>query len=322
VAGAAGETTRALTEKGVPALVMADGPAGLRLSREYTVDEKGVHPLGETMPESMAELMPAPAAWFLRKLGAAKPGGELRTQYASAIPIGTALAQSWNIELAEACGDVVGDEMERFGVHLWLAPALNLHRDIRCGRNFEYFSEDPLISGRLAAALTRGVQRHPGCGVTVKHFAANNQERNRYGSNSQISERALRELYLRGFGICVRESAPAALMTSYNLLNGVHTSQRRDLLQHILRCEFGFGGLIMTDWVIPGMSGRGKYGGPDRGKVAAAGNDVFMPGSWGDHRALLKALRWKRLTRHQLRINATRVLRTARKLTEARAETV
>ena len=320
VAGAAGETTRALRDKGVPALVMADGPAGLRLSREYTVDEKGAHPLGASLPESMAELLPAPIAWLMGKLSGKKPEGPIHTQYASAIPIGTALAQSWNLDLAEACGDLVGDEMERFGVHLWLAPALNLQRDIRCGRNFEYFSEDPLISGKLAAALTRGVQRHPGCGVTIKHFAANNQERNRYGSNSQISERALRELYLRGFGICVRESAPLALMSSYNLLNGVHTAQRRDLLQHILRYEFGYGGLIMTDWVIPGMSGRGKYGGPDRGAVAAAGGDLFMPGSKADQKALLKALKRKKLTRLQLRINATRVLRTARLLTEERTE--
>jgi beta-glucosidase len=211
--------------------------------------------------------------------------------------------------------------MERFGVHLWLAPALNLHRDIRCGRNFEYFSEDPLLSGKMAAALTRGVQRHPGCGVTIKHFAANNQERNRYGSNSQLSERALRELYLRGFGICVRESRPAAVMTSYNLLNGVHTSQRRDLLQNILRCEFGFDGLIMTDWIIPGMAtGAGKYAPPQAGKIAAAGNDLVMPGGKGDVKSMRKALKKRKLSRLQLRINATRVLRTARSLTEARAE--
>ncbi len=320
VAGAAGETTRALKDKGFPVLVMADGPAGLRLSREYTVDEKGVHSLGANMLESMADLLPAPAAWFLSRFGGRKPKGEVHTQYATAIPIGTAIAQSWDPELAEALGDLVGDEMLRFGVHLWLAPALNLHRDIRCGRNFEYFSEDPLISGKMAAALTRGVQRHPGCGVTIKHYAANNQERNRYGSNSQVSERALRELYLRGFGICVRESAPAAVMTSYNLLNGVHTSQRRDLLQNILRCEFGFGGVIMTDWLIPGMADRrGKYGPPDPGAVAAAGGDLIMPGGKGDVAAIRKALKRRKLSRLQLRVNASRVYRTARRLTEERA---
>ena len=315
VAGAAGETA-ALPDKGIPALVMADGPAGLRLSREYTVDDKGVHPLGETMPESVAELMPAPAAWLMRHLGGKAPQGERRTQYASAIPIGTAIAQSWNTELAEACGDIVGDEMLRFGVHLWLAPALNLHRDIRCGRNFEYFSEDPLLSGKMAAAITRGVQRHPGCGVTIKHFAANNQERNRYNSNSQVSERALRELYLKGFGICVRESAPLAVMTSYNLINGTHTSEQRDLIERILRCEFGFGGIVMTDWIIGAMQGKAKYPRPDAGRIAAAGGDLTMPGGKGDWKAILKARKKKKLSRKQLELNASRVIRMAKKLTE------
>ena len=130
------------------------------------------------MPESVRALMPAPAAFVMKLLdGKKEVEGEIHEQYCTAIPIGTALAQSWNLAFAERCGDVVGDEMERFGVHLWLAPALNIHRDIRCGRNFEYFSEDPLISGRFAAAITRGVQRHPGCGTTIKHFAANNQAR-------------------------------------------------------------------------------------------------------------------------------------------------
>ncbi len=317
VAGAAGETCRNLREKGIPALVMADGPAGLRLSRDYTVDEKGVHPVGDTMPESILELMPKPLSWLMSKLGGGKPKGEIHHQYATAIPIGTAIAQSWNRELAEACGDVVGEEMLRFGVHLWLAPALNLHRDIRCGRNFEYYSEDPLLSGKMAAGITRGVQKHPGCAVTIKHYAANNQEYNRYNSNSQVSQRALREMYLRGFGICVRESAPLAVMTSYNLLNGTHTSEQRDLIHRILRCEFGFGGIVMTDWIIPmGQGSSRKYPAPNAGKIAAAGGDLVMPGGKNDQKAILKALKKKKLTRQQLRVNATRVIRMARKLTE------
>ena len=316
VAGAAGETTSVLKDKGVPALVMADGPAGLRLSREYTRDEKGAHSVGDTMPESLMELMPAPVA-FAMKLFASKGKvkGEILEQYCTAIPIGTALAQSWNLDFAERCGDVVGDEMERFGVHLWLAPALNIHRDIRCGRNFEYFSEDPLISGRIAAAITRGVQKHPGCGATVKHYAANNQETNRYASNSRMSERALREIYLRGFGICVREGRPHALMTSYNLLNGVHTSERRGILERVLRREFGFDGVVMTDWVVAAMSGKGgKYGRPDPARVAAAGNDLFMPGGRDDLNALLRGLRKRKVSRGQLDANATRVYRLAKKL--------
>ena len=321
VAGAAGETTRLLRDKGVASLVMADGPAGLRLSRNFIRDEKGARAAGERMQESMSELLPGPAAWVMRRLRGPGPKGEVRHQYATAIPIGTALAQSWNTELAERCGDVVGDEMERFGVHLWLAPALNLHRDIRCGRNFEYFSEDPLLSGKMAAALTRGVQKHPGCGVTIKHFAANNQERNRYNSNSMVSQRALRELYLRGFGICVRESGPLALMTSYNLINGVHSSERRDLIEKILRGEFGFRGLVMTDWIIPMAQGMSKkYRAPDAGRIAAAGGDLTMPGSRNDQKAILRALKRRKLRREQLLENASRVIRMARELTAEREE--
>ena len=202
------------------------------------------------------EMMPAPAKFAMKLLsggGKVKKGVKVRSQYCTAIPIGTALAQSWNLDFAEGCGDIVGDEMERFGVHLWLAPALNIHRSIRCGRNFEYFSEDPLIGGKMSAALTIGVQKHENCGTTIKHFCANNQETNRYTNNSQVSERAMREIYLRGFEICVKESRPHALMTSYNLLNGVHTSERRDICVDILRSEWGYEGLVMTDWLISAM---------------------------------------------------------------------
>ncbi len=320
VAGAAGETV-SLPDKNIPAMVMADGPAGLRLSRQYTKDEKGIHAVGGGMPESIMELMPAPAAFVMKLMERnAKPEGEVFEQNCSAIPIGTAIAQSWNIGFAERCGDIVGDEMKRFGVNLWLAPALNIHRDIRCGRNFEYFSEDPLISGKFAAAITRGVQKHPGRGTTVKHFAANNQETNRYSSNSQVSERAMREIYLRGFGIAVRESQPHALMTSYNLLNGIHTCERRDLIEDILRAEFGFEGIVMTDWIIGAMyAGKRKYPAPDAARTAAAGNDITMPGGPADFKALLKGLKEGTVTRRQLEINAARILRMAKKLTEDKA---
>ena len=316
VAGAAGETCASLKEKGIPSLVMADGPAGLRLCPEYVDTENGPQGLGGDTPESVTEWMPE-AMTLLMKLTSKKPKveGEVHEQYATAIPIGTAIAQSWNEALAEELGDLVGDEMERFGVHLWLAPALNIHRDIRCGRNFEYFSEDPLISGKFAAAITRGVQKHPGCGTTIKHYAANNQETNRYGSNSQMSERALREIYLRGFGICVRESQPHALMTSYNLLNGTHTSERRGILERVLRREFGFAGIVMTDWVIAAMRSRNsKHGSPNPALVAAAGNDLFMPGGRKDLKAILAGLAARKVTRKQLNINATRVYHMAKKL--------
>ena len=245
VAGAAGETAHV---HDFPVLVMADGPAGLRLSREYWEDEKGAHPADTSMPETVLEFLSPMQLRIMKLLGSGKkPGGPVKEQYCTAIPIGTAIAQSWNTALAERFGDIVGDEMERFGIHLWLAPALNIHRDIRCGRNFEYFSEDPLISGKMAAAITHGVQKHHGRGVTIKHFAVNNQEYNRTANNSQVSERALREIYLRGFEICVKESQPHALMTSYNLLNGTHTSERSDLITDVLRAEWGYQGIVMTD---------------------------------------------------------------------------
>lgn len=319
VAGAAGETSPCLEKQGVTRLVLADGPAGLRLSRRYTKDDSGAHGLDGGLPESVTELMPAPAALLLKLLNRGqKVRGEILEQNCTALPIATALAQSWNLELARRCGDLVGDEMERFGVRLWLAPALNLHRDIRCGRNFEYYSEDPLLSGRFAAAVTQGVQRHPGCGATVKHFAANNQETNRFRSNSQAGERTLRELYLRGFEIAIRESQPHALMTSYNLINGVHTSERRDLLEDILRAEFGFRGIVMTDWIIAAMGmGKKKYPVPNAARIAAAGNDLIMPGSPGDLKALREGLEQGVVTRKQLQINVTRIVRMAKRLTRA-----
>ncbi len=314
VAGAAGQTC-AMGD--LPAIVMADGPAGLRLAKKFYRDAKGAHALGgATMPESISELLPAPLAAGIKLLG----GGKDKTpkncspefQYATAIPIGTALAQSWDLEFARLCGDIVGDEMQRFGVQLWLAPALNIHRSVLCGRNFEYFSEDPLISGKMAAALTLGVQSHPGCGATIKHYAANNQEKNRMNSNSRVSERAMREIYLRGFEICVKEAQPKAVMTSYNLLNGEHTSESAGLIRQFLRCECGFAGIVMTDWVIGIASmGKHKYRGAKPGCVAKAGGDLFMPGSKADMDDILSALKKGELSRSQLVKNASRVIKMA-----------
>lgn len=319
VAGAAGETTGMAKDAGIPALVMADGPAGLRLATAYTKDERGVHSLGNPMLESLSLFLNPPARFALKLMSPRpKKGVKVYRQFATAIPIGTAVAQSWNLDFAQSCGDIVGDEMQRFGVQLWLAPALNIHRSIRCGRNFEYYSEDPLISGRFAAAVTRGVQKHPGCGTTIKHYAANNQETNRYNNNSMVSERAMREIYLKGFGICIRESSPHALMTSYNLLNGVHTSECRGLIEDVLRSEYGYEGIVMTDWVTAGsiMSKNAVYPPPEAYKVALAGNDLFMPGSKKEFHNLMDALKHKRIDRRQLAVNATRVYRMAKRLTK------
>lgn len=322
VAGAAGETSNLLKNQNVPALVMADGPAGLRLTPAFYRDEKGTHGLGQGgIPDSMADFVPGALKMLMRLAGGggkAPKGKTVEYQYATALPIGTALAQSFNTALAQQCGDLVGEEMERFGVQLWLAPALNIHRDIRCGRNFEYFSEDPLVSGLFAAALTSGVQKHPGRGVTIKHFSGNNQETNRMNSNSLVSERAMREIYLRGFGICVRQAHPHALMTSYNLINGTHISERWDVIEDILRCEFGFDGIILTDWMVRfSMSSKeSRHRKGDVAQVAAAGGDLILPGSKKDVTDLLNALQDGRLTRRQLGVNVTRVIRKARELNQ------
>ena len=319
IPGTAGETTSQLKAKGFPAIIMADGPAGVRLARDYYEDKKGAHSLSSAMLPTMIDLLPAPVRSSMRRQKKLPKGAVVKHRYATAIPIGTAIAQSFSLSLAESCGDIVGDEMERFGIHLWLAPALNIHRSILCGRNFEYFSEDPLVSGLTAAAITRGVQKHPGRGVTIKHFAANNQETNRYNNNSNVSQRALREIYLKGFGLCVRESQPCAVMTSYNLINGVHTSESRELTEDILRGEFGFQGIVMTDWVVGGslMYNSKRYPMPNAGKVALAGGDLFMPGSKADYDRCMAMVRSGELPRYQLELNATRVLRMARRLTEA-----
>ena len=317
VAGAAGQTAMGFEDKGIPTLCMADGPAGIRISKHYTKDDKGVHAVGDSaMIESVRELMPKPVSKILSLSNRPKKGAEIYHQYATAIPIGTAIAQSFNTELAEACGDIVGEEMEMFGVQLWLAPALNIHRDIRCGGNFEYYSEDPLISGLMAAAITRGVQKHKGCGVTIKHFAANNQEYNRFQNNSVLSERTLRDIYLKGFEICIRDSAPKAVMTSYNLLNGTHTSHSSVLTEDILRTEFGHEGIIMTDWVVraAGSDDTCKYDIAHAPEVIDAGGDLFMPGSKADYDDILSAVKKGNLSEDKVLASATRVVKMAKEL--------
>ena len=194
--------------------------------------------------------------------------------------------------------------MERFGITLWLAPGMNIHRNPLCGRNFEYYSEDPLVSGRIAAAVTKGVQSHPGCGTTIKHFACNNQEDNRMNSDSILSERTLREIYLRGFGIAVREAQPMSIMTSYNLINGIHSANNYDLCTKAARCEFGFKGVIMTDWCTTEVDDRCTASGCMR-----AGNDLVMPGQFSDQENIRRALADGTLSEEQLRDCVTRLVR-------------
>ena len=227
-------------------------------------------------------------------------GGTPIYRYMTAWPSETLLAQTWNIGLLEEVGRAVGVEMLEAGVSVWLAPGMNIHRNPLCGRNFEYYSEDPLISGKMAAATARGVQSSGGVGVCIKHFCCNNQEDNRLGVSANVSQKALREIYLRAFEIAIGEGKPWTVMSSYNRVNGRYVCNDPELLTRILRDEWGFDGLVMSDWNATNSCSH----------VAAinAGNDLIMPGNKAVEKALAAALRTGELNREALDRSSARVL--------------
>ena len=233
-------------------------------------------------------------------------GADTYYQFCTAFPVGTALAQSWDPDLLAQVSRAVSREMDEFHVDLWLAPGMNIQRNPLCGRNFVYYSEDPLLTGTLAAAITAGVQESGRHGVTLKHFACNNQEDNRMAVDARVSERALREIYLRGFEIAVKAAAPAAVMSAYNCINGVHAANSRDLCTVVLRQEWGFAGLVMSDWntTVP-QDGSTPW------RCAWAGNDVIMPGNPHDDADIRAALADGRLPETAIRQSAARLIALA-----------
>ena len=306
--GAAGETTDIL--EGIPSITMVDGPAGLRVNPKI-YERDGLY-INDPKDDPIFSLILTD-----EQLACDLEGAEAKYQYCTALPVATQLAQTWDMAIIEEAGRMIGGEMEQLGVELWLAPALNIQRNPLCGRNFEYYSEDPLLSGLCAAAMTRGAQSVSGKGVCIKHLAANSQETNRNYNNSHVSEKTLREIYLRGFEICVREAQPASVMTSLNLINGVHAANDPDLLTKLLRCEWGFDGAVMTDWGATSGNAK-KYAESSSVQCIRAGNDLIMPGSQGDEDRLAEAVKTGSLTREELLISASRIIYMIEKLSKER----
>ena len=293
VPGSGGQTGTCAIENGLASIVFADGPAGLRLQQKYQIVDDRVVPI--TFEMKFAD-------GFFSRAGE-QTEGERWYQYCTAIPTGTTLAQTWNVEQLEECGKVVAEEMQEFGITVWLAPGMNVHRNPLCGRNFEYYSEDPLLSACMASAMTRGVESLEGCYTTLKHMACNNAEDNRMHSDSIVSERALREIYLRGYELAVLECHPAALMTSYNMINGIHAANNYDICNKVARGEWGFDGLFITDWVTTQQ-------GPDctASGCMRAGNDLVMPGSMKDQKNLREELDAGTLSQEELKRSVCRIV--------------
>ena len=279
--GSVGNTTSKFWDRGLANVALCDGPAGLRIQKHSTITKNG-KVKAVSLAMSTFEAFPG----FVKKLMCGNPEKETSLyQYCTAFPVANALAQTWNKELVELVGKAIYREMKEYGCTYWLAPAINIHRNPLCGRNFEYFSEDPRLTGLMAAAITKGVQQEDGYYVTVKHFACNNQEDNRNYVSSNLSERALREIYLRGFEYAVRDGGAKSIMTSYNRVNGVYAPNSHDLCTKALRNEWGFDGVVMTDWF---STNRGQG---NNALAMAAGNDLIMPGGGSFKKEILAGVK-------------------------------
>lgn len=297
VMGAAGRTCTSLLKKGVPNIVLSDGPAGLNVVPKVAIQKSGLPGYSDGLPEDWRWGWLKNTEGFLKRfMGKGTPV----YRYMTAWPSETVLAQSFDTELMEEVGRSVGREMKEIGVSVWLAPGLNIHRNPLCGRNFEYYSEDPIVSGKMAAAVTRGVQSMGGVGVSIKHFCCNNQEDNRMRVSANVSERALREIYLRGFEIAIKEGKPWTVMSSYNRVNGKYVCNTEELLTNVLRDEWNFKGLVMSDW---NATDQCSYA-----EAIHAGNDLIMPGTKGAAKTLYNDLKAGKLDRAALNRSAVRVL--------------
>ncbi len=297
VMGAGGRTCTTLLKRGIPNIVLSDGPAGLNVMPEACIRKNGLPGYPEGLPEEWRW------GWLKKTEGLLKcltGKGTTYYRYMTAWPSETVMAQSWNTDLLEEMGRAVGREMLEIGVSVWLAPGMNIHRNPLCGRNFEYYSEDPVVSGKMAAAVTRGVQSVGGVGVSVKHYCCNNQEDNRMHVSSNMSERALREIYLRNFEIAVKEGKPRTIMSSYNRVNGQYVCNSPELLDGVLREEWGFEGLVMSDWRATDQCSHTE--------AINAGNDLIMPGTGKVAKTLYEDLKKGKLDRAALDRSAGRVL--------------
>lgn len=296
--GSVGNTTSKLWDRGLANVTLCDGPAGLRIQqRSALTDKNEVKMLDLSM--SFYSIIPG----FIKKqMSGDETRDKVLYQYCTAFPVTTALAQSWNEELLYEVGQAVFEEMKEYGATYWLAPAVNIHRNTLCGRNFEYFSEDPFLAGKLSSSLTRGVQSEKGYYVCVKHFACNNQEDNRNLMSSVVSERALREIYLKAFKITIEEGKAKSVMSSYNRVNGVYAPNSYDLCTKVLRNEWGFDGVVMTDWFSTA---------PTQGSTSLcmkAGNDLIMPGGAMFRFFMRVGLLTGKLKKEDLRLCCSRVL--------------